>query len=457
MNNTDFRIEMPEKVEYILSKLMEHGYEAYAVGGCVRDTILGRVPGDWDITTSALPEEVKSIFLRTIDTGIEHGTVTVMLEKEGFEVTTYRIDGEYEDGRHPKDVFFTSNLVEDLRRRDFTINAMAYNHKDGLVDAFQGMEDMEQKVIRCVGSPDERFDEDALRILRAIRFAGQLGFEIEEATLEAIKKKAPTLEKISQERIRVELNKLLLSNRPHLLITAAKTGITKVVLPEFDSMLSQEQNNPHHRFNVGEHCLEAVLCWNQYRKQHVVDDKLASAVAWTMLLHDCAKPDTFTEDETGIAHFYNHAKKSAKLAKTILRRLKFDNYTIDLASHLIEWHDYRIEPIEKSVRKAASKVGSDFFPILLLVQRMDILAQSEYRQREKLEKLDKVTKLFEKIKEKEQCLSIRELAIDGKILIEECNIPRGPQIGSCLQQLLEYVLENPEENTKEALINYIKK
>ena len=220
-------MQIPEKVEYIINVLMKNGYEAYAVGGCVRDSILGRVPEDWDITTSAQPEQVKALFHRTIDTGIQHGTVTVMMDKEGFEVTTYRIDGEYEDSRHPKNIEFTSNLEEDLKRRDFTINAMAYNPKDGLVDIFGGIEDLNKKIIRCVGNANDRFSEDALRILRAVRFAGQLGFAIEEQTKEAIVALAPTLKNISAERIRVELDKLLMGKHPELIRVASETGICR--------------------------------------------------------------------------------------------------------------------------------------------------------------------------------------------------------------------------------------
>ena len=310
-------IELPEKVKYVIDTLMDAGYEAYAVGGCIRDSILGRKPEDWDITTSANPMQVKNLFRRTIDTGIQHGTVTVMLEKEGFEVTTYRIDGEYEDGRHPKKVVFTSNLIEDLKRRDFTINAMAYNEKDGLVDAFCGIEDLEKKVIRCVGNPEERFGEDALRMMRAVRFAAQLGFSIEKNTKRAIVELAGNLSKVSAERIQVELVKLLVSNHPEEFMTAYETGLTKVFLPEFDAMIKTPQNNKHHCYNVGEHTIEAV--------KNSPQDKI---LRLTMLLHDVAKPVCKSVDEQGIYHFYGHPAKGAEMAKDILRRLKFDNDTI---------------------------------------------------------------------------------------------------------------------------------
>ena len=297
------KISLPAKVARILNTLGEHGYEAYAVGGCVRDSLLGRTPQDWDITTSARPEQVKALFRHTIDTGIQHGTVTVMLEHEGFEVTTYRIDGEYEDARHPKEVAFTANLLEDLKRRDFTINAMAYNNEEGLVDLFDGIRDLQRKVIRCVGNPTERFSEDALRILRALRFSAQLGFKLDPATLDAIIALAPTLEKISAERIRVELNKLLISKRPEYMEAVYEAGITKIVLPEFDELMKTPQNNPPHCYNVGEHTIAAL--------QHVPADPI---LRWTMLLHDIAKPACRTTDEAGIDPVsYTHLTLPTKL------------------------------------------------------------------------------------------------------------------------------------------------
>ena len=251
-------ILMPQKVKFIIKQLMDNGFEAYAVGGCVRDSILGREPNDWDITTSALPGQVKEVFEHTVDTGIQHGTVTVVLDKENFEVTTYRIDGEYEDNRHPKEVIFTANLVEDLKRRDFTVNAMAYNDETGLVDVFGGISDLNDKIIRCVGNAEDRFSEDALRVLRAARFAAQLGFSIEDGTMQAMKSMAPNLANISAERIQVELVKLIISDNPDMIKTAYELGITKIVLPEFDKIMNIEQNNPHHIYTVGEHTLYAL-------------------------------------------------------------------------------------------------------------------------------------------------------------------------------------------------------
>lgn len=454
-------IEIPEKVEYILNTLLENGYEAYAVGGCVRDVLLGREPGDWDITTSAKPEQVKQLFRRTIDTGIQHGTVTVMLEKEGFEVTTYRIDGEYEDSRHPKSVEFTTNLVEDLKRRDFTINAMAYNHVTGIVDEFGGMEDLERKRIVCVGNPEERFTEDALRMLRAVRFSGQLGFEIEENTKNAIKLLAPTIQNISAERIRVELDKLFCAKYPDRFLIAYETGITDYVMPEFNEMMKTGQNNPHHKETVGMHCIHALVHFHnesvtgeEYQK-HEFPHKLYAAMCWTVLLHDVGKTRVKTVDEEGIDHFYGHDEEGSKMVRTILKRLKFDNYTIDTVQHLTRWHDYRFELKAKSIRKALNKIGSELIYPLLFVQKADLLSQSEYKQEEKLARLDSAGSMIDEVFERKQAFTLKDLAVNGSDLIQ-AGVQPGKEIGAVLSSLLELVLEDPECNNKEFLLNALK-
>ena len=272
------RLQLPAAVNMIIDVLQAHGYEGFAVGGCVRDSVLNRTPDDWDITTSATPYQVKELFSKTVDTGLQHGTVTVMVHGVGYEVTTYRIDGEYEDGRHPKEVQFTSNLTEDLKRRDFTINAMAYSKDRGLIDEFGGMQDLQRKIIRCVGDPWQRFGEDALRILRAVRFAAQLGFEIEENTKKAIVELTPTLSKISAERIQTETVKLLMSDRPQMWRSVYDLGITRIIMPEFDAIMETPQNTPHHMYNVGEHTLKALSLTEKDR-----------ILRLTMLLHDIGK------------------------------------------------------------------------------------------------------------------------------------------------------------------------
>ena len=436
------KIELPEKVSQILKQIQAAGFEAYAVGGCVRDSILGRTPDDWDITTSAKPGQIKEIFRRTVDTGIQHGTVTVMLDKEGFEVTTYRVDGEYEDSRHPKEVLFTASLEEDLKRRDFTINAMAYNESAGLVDIFGGIKDLEKGIIRCVGNPMERFTEDALRIMRAIRFSAQLGYEIEENTKTAIEKLAPTLNRISAERIQVELVKLMVSPHPDYLRVAYETGVTKVIFPEWDAAMETAQNHPHHCYSVGEHILHSLL--------YVPADKV---LRLAMLLHDIAKPLALETDEAGITHFHGHAQQGEEMAKTILRRLRMDNDTISKVSRLVRYHDYGngVEPNGRIVRRAVNKVGEELFPSLLLVRKADILAQSDYKRDEKLQALAAWEACFGEIVKSGQCVSLKTLAVNGRDLIEKGFAP-GKQLGDILDVLLQDVLENPEHNTREYLL-----
>lgn len=434
------RIDLPEQVKKIIYRLEKEGFEAYAVGGCVRDSLLGRTPQDWDITTSAMPQQVKALFPHTIDTGIAHGTVTIMVDHIGYEVTTYRIDGEYEDSRHPKEVTFTGDLVKDLQRRDFTINAMAYNEKQGLVDAFDGMEDLKRGVIRCVGNPNERFTEDALRMLRAVRFAAQLGFSIEENTKGAIKKLAPTIEKVSAERIQTEIVKLLISRHPEELKTAYELSLTGVFLPEFDVMMKTNQNNKHHCYTVGEHTMVS-LC--NIRPEKVL--RLA------ILFHDVAKPCCITTDEKGQDHFKGHPNLGTKKTREILKRLKFDNDTIEKVCVLVENHDDRPILTERNVRRAVNRVGTELFPLLLEVKEADTLGQSEYRREEKLNYIKEYKKLFEKVMREEQCVKKSDMKIKGKDLIA-LGMKPGKELGEVLDRLFEIVLDEPEKNTKENLI-----
>lgn len=438
------KILLPEKVTKIINTLEEAGYKAYAVGGCVRDTVLGKEPEDWDITTSAIPQEIKALFTRTIDTGIEHGTVTIMLGDDGFEVTTYRIDGEYTDSRHPLEVTFTANLIEDLKRRDFTINAMAYNDKVGLVDEFEGLKDMKAQVIRCVGNPIERFSEDALRIMRAIRFSAQLGYCIEEETKIAIKELAPTLVNISVERIQVELVKTLLSPNPMFLKMAYEMGVTKVILPEFDKMMETTQNHIHHCHGVGEHSLYGA---------HVIAPKKVLRLG--MLFHDIGKPVTQTTDEEGIQHFYGHPKSSEKMTKEILKRLHFDNDTISQVSKIALYHDIEIVCTPKAIRKVIYKVGEELFPLLLQIKKADIMAQSQYKQEEKLNYLNEIETLYQVIVQDKDCVSLKNLQIRGKDLIE-IGMQPGKEIGIILQILLAMVIDDPSLNHKDILIEKAK-
>lgn len=432
-------IQLPEDVKKIIEIIEKAGYEAYAVGGCVRDSLLLRNPNDWDITTSAKPEKVKELFKKTIDTGIEHGTVTVMMHHVGYEVTTYRIDGEYEDARHPKNVTFTSNLIEDLKRRDFTINAMAYNDRSGIVDAFDGISDLEKGIIRAVGNPRERFDEDALRMMRAVRFSAQLGYSIEEDTKKAIQELSINLQKISAERIQVELVKLVSSDHPEKMRDLYETGITAVILPEFDKAMVTAQNNPHHCYTVGEHIIQSMAASDADKN-----------IRLAMLYHDIGKPACLTTDEKGIDHFYGHPEVSGQICKASLRKLKFDNDTIHTVVQLVTHHDYQILPEKKYVRRAMNRIGKDIFPLLLKVKQADLHAQSTYQREEKQEKLDEICALYKEIVQENECVDLKGLAVTGSDLIAWGMKP-GRELGEMLSQLLAIVIDDPGKNRKEAL------
>ncbi len=433
-------IRIPEQVSTILAKLQESGYEAYIVGGCVRDALLGREPNDWDITTSALPMDVKRIFVKTVDTGLQHGTVTVLAGGKGYEVTTYRVDGVYEDGRHPKTVTFTPSLREDLQRRDFTINAMAYREPGVLVDLFGGQKDLADGVIRAVGDPVQRFSEDALRILRAIRFSAQLGYRIEDETLRAASELAVNLRKISAERIRVELEKTITSDHPALLRTAHEAGITAMFLPEFDQCMETRQNNPHHCYTVGEHILKSM--------ELIRNDRI---LRLTMLLHDVGKPACLTTDEQGIDHFYGHQEVSASMAQAILKRLKYDNDTIRKVVKLVRCHDMQIRLTAPAVRKAVVKIGEDLFPLFLEVKQADLLAQSTYQREDKQEILDEVKRLYAEIIGHGDCLNLKHLAVNGSDLVR-MGVRPGREVGDILARMLNDVLDVPSHNDKDYLL-----
>lgn len=442
--NKYFKIQIPKSVKIIIDVLENNGYEAFAVGGCVRDTILNRNPQDWDITTSALPHQVKELFYKTLDTGIQHGTLTVMIQRVGYEVTTYRIDGEYSDSRHPESVEFTSDLIEDLKRRDFTINAMAYNPRVGLVDAFDGISDIKNKLIRCVGNSEERFEEDALRILRAVRFSAQLGFEIDTNTMKAISKLSHTLEHISAERIRNELEKLILSDNPDKLITAYKAGITKIVLPEFDDMMKCPQITPYHKYNVGEHTVKVM--------ENVPKNKV---MRWAALLHDVSKPEVvYIDKKKGRTHFKGHALAGSERASQIMRRLKMDNKTIKTVSRLIACHDDR--PTEKGftpeiIRRSVHKIKKDIYEQYLQLVYADFQGKSDYGMKKGYDGYLYACEQFRYIMENGICTSKKELKVSGKDLIA-LGCPTGSIIGDILDKLLEIVLVNPQANTHENLV-----
>lgn len=444
------RIDIPADAEAIINTLNKNGYEAYVVGGCVRDSLLNRVPGDWDITTSAKPEEVKGLFHKTIDTGIQHGTVTVRMHGCSYEVTTYRIDGEYEDNRHPKNVTYTSELSEDLMRRDFTINAMAYCPSQGLIDIYGGVEDLNNKIIRCVGNPSERFDEDALRTLRAIRFAGQLGFDIEQGTYDAICSHAGNIANVSAERIRVEVTKLIESSGSDRIRLISETGLAEAFFPELTTMFNTGQNNPHHIYTVGEHAVKVLEgVHNNYKGN---DERDYRILCWSALLHDVAKPVCKETGEDGTDHFYGHPQTGAGMAESILKRLKFDNYTIGMVKRLVQYHDYRFDDSQKNLRRFLSKAGADIMPLLFVLMRADIYGQSSYRYEDKLERLAVAQDNYKKILEEKPAVTVKDMKINGNDLIN-AGIGRGKIMGDVLKKLLDAVIDDPSLNEHETLLS----
>ncbi len=433
-------MDMPKNVDIAINLLQSAGFEAYAVGGCVRDSLLGKTPNDWDITTSAKPENMKSVFadFHCIDTGIKHGTVTVVIDGEPLEITTFRLDGEYEDNRHPKSVTFTSNLGADLGRRDFTVNAMAYSKKTGTVDLFGGQNDLKNKIIRCVGDPDRRFNEDALRILRALRFASALDFEIEEKTAQSLLKNRALLGNISEERIAKELLKLVCGKGAKRILTDFAPVLFEI-LPELQPMYKNSHDNPHHCYDIYEHTLIAV---------ESIDPE--PTLRFAMLLHDCGKPAVKKFDENGVAHFYGHQRISAEISAQILARLKVSNKFRDEILFLVSNHDrWELYENTEKMPRYLSKFGLDGVLNLLKVMRADVLAQSpEYRYR--LDQIADAEETAKNLAAQKPCLSLSELQINGRTLMD-IGIPQGRKLGAVLAQLLDEVIDGVTKNTQEAL------
>ncbi len=435
-------IKLPSEVYQIIDILNSHGYQAFAVGGCIRDSILGRHPKDWDITTDAKPKDIQGIFDSTIATGIKHGTVTVLLNKNSYEVTTFRIDGEYKDNRRPDFVEFTSSVEDDLSRRDFTMNAIAYHPNKGIIDPFSGISDIASSTIRAIGIADKRFKEDALRMLRAIRFSAQLGFSIEQDTLFSIKNNSHLIKNISVERIRDELSKLLCSDNPSRFLLLKETDILKYIIPEFDICFEVLQNNPYHISNVAMHSLHSA---------ENIDNDIT--LRWTMLLHDIGKPDVKAADSSGIDHFYCHEDVSSSKAEAILKRLRFDNSTINTVCTLIKHHGKEVKPELKAVRRAINTIGEQFFEDWIKIKAADIKAQSGLQQTLRLESLKSISEIYCKIQAENQCISLKKLAVNGEDLLAS-GIQKGKQIGIILNKLLKLVIDNPELNNKELLLRY---
>jgi len=433
-------IKIPSYAKTILDTLQKNGYDAYIVGGCVRDNMLGRGASDYDITTNALPHQVYEVFkaYHVIDTGIKHGTVTVVIEKMPVEITTYRIDGEYKDNRRPECVSFTKNIEDDLARRDFTINAMAYNEKRGLVDCFGAQSDLKGKIIRCVGDADTRFTEDALRILRALRFASVLGFEIEEKTKISIHKNKELLKNIAKERICIEFFKLICGKNADKIIDEYKDVIA-VFIPQIEAMFGFEQHSKYHIYDVWQHS----VCALSHTKP-----KLCLRLA--ALFHDIGKKDCFTLDENGEGHFYSHAKKSAEHTRDILNLLRCDNATKHDVLKLIEYHDAQICETKKSIKKWLGRLDEELFFDLICLQKADTLAHAKSYIEDRLSALDKIEVLAKEVIDEGECFSLKHLAVDGHDMLSLGF--EGKQIGNVLDRLLTLVIEGKIENDTNALI-----
>lgn len=436
---------LPAGVSRALSMLEDAGYEAFIVGGCVRDALRGITPKDYDITTSALPEETKAVFrdCRVIETGIQHGTVTVMMDGMPLEITTYRTEGTYSDNRHPDSVSFTTSLREDVARRDFTMNAIAYSPVRGLIDYFGGAEDIRGGIIRCVGDPDTRFREDALRMMRGIRFASVLGFRVEENTAAAIRENKERISAVSAERIRVELTKLLCgANVKNVLMDW--WDVLGVVIPEILPMHGFDQRTPYHIYDVWEHTAVAVS-----------ETPPVTHLRLSAFLHDIGKPPSFFTDEKGVGHFYGHPAVSEKMAEEILARLKYDNVTRRRVLILVKEHDRIIEPTETAVKRALSRLTPEVFFNLLIIKRADNLAQSP-NYRDRLATYDRIESMAQDILERNECISVATLAVNGGDLIA-IGMKPGKSIGEMLSRLLEQVIRGELANEKEELLAYVKK
>ena len=441
-----YKINIPDGANLLIHTLQDNGYSAYVVGGCVRDSILGREPHDWDICTSATPEQMIEVFKdkRVIETGLQHGTITVVVDKIPYEITTYRIDGDYSDSRRPDSVTFTDSLIEDLRRRDFTINAMAYNDTQGLVDPFGGIGDIKYEKIQCVGSAKERFNEDALRILRAIRFASQLEFSITPGTDWEIHQLYKNLENISIERINSEFCKIVNSDDFCVELLLYK-DVFSLFIPELKDMIDFPQNNPWHIYNVFEHTVHAVA--------ECESKDLITRLA--VFFHDFGKPHSYQDDMCGVRHFKGHAKVSAIMTDEIMKRLRFDNNTRNKVVELISYHDSTFQVGKKYVKKWLNKVGEEQLKRLLDLKEADNKAQNLERSKDRINELQEIKVLVDEVLQEQECFSLKDLAVNGTDVME-AGVKQGKQVGEILNSLLDMVINGEIENNQDKLLNYIK-
>lgn len=437
-------LQISDGARDILDRLKSEGYSAYIAGGAVRDLIMGKTPHDYDIATNARPENIKSMFEKTIDTGIKHGTVTVIENKTAYEVTTFRRDGEYSDNRHPIEVSYVNEPRTDCMRRDFTINSMMYNPDTGLLDFFCGKRDIRQGIIRCVGNAETRFKEDALRMLRAVRFKAQLGFTLEDKTAQAIKKCAVLIKKVSRERILDELNKILLSDNPDTIRDLHTFGLLKFILPELDRCFGEPQKNKYHIYDVGEHIMQTV--------KNTPKDLI---LRWAAVLHDTGKPCCSSTDSAGIIHFYGHHRESRRIAVDVLYRLHMESSSIKDIAMLVEHHDYRVEASYTAVKRMMSKTGAELFEKLLILQRADNMAKNPKHLPEKLRRINGGLDIYREVVAQKQPYRISDLLINGKDLME-LGYRQGRDIGDALKELLDEVIIKPELNNRAYLIKRAK-
>ncbi|MCM1297446.1 MAG: DUF45 domain-containing protein, partial [Muribaculaceae bacterium] len=433
---------IPQGAQAILSALEQAGFEAYLVGGCVRDLLRGVTPQDWDICTSALPEQTKVCFAqeRLIETGLKHGTVTVLLDGQGFEITTYRADGPYSDGRRPDSVAFVPDLDQDLSRRDFTVNAMAMDLRGQLRDPFGGRGDLERRVIRCVGGPDRRFQEDGLRLMRALRFSSTLDYAIAPATAAAIRRNLPMLDHVAAERVQAELRKLLMGPRCVEILRQFPEVFCRF-WPELEPLVALEQHTPWHCYGGWEHTLHALAA---------APEDLCVRLA--VLLHDIGKPACKTTDDQGLDHFYGHAAVSAQLSDDMLRALKFDNATRERVVTLVERHDLPLQPTPASVRRWLGRLGDEAFFQLLAVKRCDCAGHAPETVPARLADLDTLETLARDVIAQGQCFSLKDLAVNGQDALV-AGVAPGPQVGQALATLLDAVTAGTLPNDRDVLLS----
>lgn len=445
----EINIKIPIEANELIHTLQSHGHSAYVVGGCVRDSILNRPIHDWDICTSATPDQMLTIFkdYKIIETGLQHGTVTVVVSGNAYEITTYRIDGTYSDNRRPDSVSFTNNLIEDLKRRDFTINAMAYNDNEGLIDPFHGLYDIEDKVIKCVGSPEERFNEDALRILRAIRFSCQLDFSIHPSIGWCIGYTdiKTNLNNISIERINSEFTKMIICKNFYDRLAKHYSLFTQII-PTLGNLVGFKQNNPYHEYDVFLHTYHAL--------EKCESDDLIVKLA--VFFHDFGKPHCYQDGDDGIRHFKGHGRISAEITNNIMRQLRFDNETREKVIELVYYHDATFEVGKKYVKRWLNKIGEEQFRRLLEVRKADIKGQKSTIEKERIVKVSNIENLLNEVVKDNECFSLKELTINGQDLID-IGYKSGKKLGNTLNTILQMVIDEDIPNDREKLLQEAKR